>query len=164
MFRGFALSRTTTRLLIGSYPTSAPGNFLWIQTATPDMPWVGRPIVQRSRAVKCPCPSYLTPENPHISTPTLIISSPSSRQTSKISKFWKSKMAAAAILKITKIAISQQRIDRSSWNLAWWCKMALLTTQTVKNCIWKMQDGWQPPFWKPLNRHISTTVWCITGH
>ena len=44
MFRGFALSHTTrTRSLIGSYSISAPAIFLWIQTATPDMPWVSRP-------------------------------------------------------------------------------------------------------------------------
>jgi len=42
-------------------------------------------------------------------------------------------MAAAAILKkITKIAISPQRFDRSLRNLVW-CKMGLLTSQTVKN-------------------------------
>jgi len=82
MFRGFALSRTTrTRSLIGSYPTSAPASFLWIQTATPDMPWVSRPgytIVWPSSVVKCPCPFHLTSDNPHISTPNRIISSPSS--------------------------------------------------------------------------------------
>jgi len=38
---------------------------------------------------------------------------PLQRTTVKISNFSKSKMAAAAILKITKIAISQQRFDRS---------------------------------------------------
>jgi len=31
-----------------------------------------------SSVVKCPCPSHLTSDNPHISTPNLIISSPSS--------------------------------------------------------------------------------------
>jgi len=50
----------------------------------------------------------------------------------KISNSWKSKMAAAAILKITKIAISPQHFDRSLQNLVWWCKMGLLTFQTVK--------------------------------
>ena len=58
MFRGFALSRTTTsQSLIGSYPTSAPACFLWIQTATPDMPWVvdlsillcGHPVFWKAR-------------------------------------------------------------------------------------------------------------------
>ena len=83
MFRSFALSRTTrTRSLIyGSYPTSAPAIFLWIQTATPDMPWVERPeytIVWPSSVVKCPCPSHLTSDNPHISIPNRIVSSPSS--------------------------------------------------------------------------------------
>jgi len=41
-------------------------------------------------------------------------------------------MAAAANLKITKIAISQQLIDRSLQNLAQLCKMGLLTVQTVR--------------------------------
>ena len=62
----------------------------------------------------------------------------------KISNFWKSKMAAAAILKITKIAISPQRFDRSLRNLVRWCKMGLLTVSTVKNFEFhksKMADG-----------------------
>jgi len=82
MFHGFALSRTTmSRSLIGSYLTSAPVTFLWIQTATPDMPRVGRPeytTVWPYSVVKCPCPSHITSYNPHISTPNLIISSLSS--------------------------------------------------------------------------------------
>ena len=44
--------------------------------------------------------------------------------------------------KITKIAISQQRIGRSSRNFAWLCKMGLLTTQTVKK--WNFQN----PRWR----------------
>jgi len=53
-------------------------------------------------------------------------------------------MAAAAIAKTTKIAISQQWIDRSSRNLARLCKMGLLTVQTVKKFEFpksKMADG-----------------------
>ena len=53
-------------------------------------------------------------------------------------------MAAAAILKITKIAISPQRFDRSLRNLERCCKMALLTVPTVKNFEFhksKMADG-----------------------
>jgi len=42
-------------------------------------------------------------------------------------------MAAAAILKITKIAIYPQRFDQSLRNLIRWCKMGLLTAPTVKN-------------------------------
>jgi len=48
------------------------------------MPWAGRPeytIMWPSSVVKCPCPSHLTSDNPHISKsihPNLIISSPSS--------------------------------------------------------------------------------------
>jgi len=41
-------------------------------------------------------------------------------------------MAAAAIWKITKIAIYPQRFDRSLRNLVRWCKMGLLTAPTVK--------------------------------
>jgi len=41
-------------------------------------------------------------------------------------------MAAAAILKITKIAIYPQRFDRSLRNLVRWCKMGRLTALTVK--------------------------------
>ena len=50
-----------------------------------------------------------------------------------ISNFWKSKMAAAAVLKITKIAISPQRFDRSLQNLVRWCKVGLFTAPTIKN-------------------------------
>jgi len=46
--------------------------------------------------------------------------------------FLKTNMAAAAILKITKIAISSQRFARSLRNLASLCKMGLLTVLTVK--------------------------------
>jgi len=41
-------------------------------------------------------------------------------------------MAAAAIFKITKIAISQQWIDRYSRNLALLLKMGLLIVQTIE--------------------------------
>jgi len=50
-------------------------------------------------------------------------------------------MAAAAILKITEIAISPQRFDRSSPNLA---KLCTMTAQTVKKFEFpksKMADG-----------------------
>ena len=71
-----------------------------------------------------------------------------------ISNFWKSKMAAAAIFTVTKIAIPLQQFDRSIWNLVRWCKMGLLNAPTVKK-ISKVKHGGQPPFWKPLNCHIS---------
>jgi len=67
-------------------------------------------------------------------------------QTVEISNFSKTKMAAAGILKTTKIAMSQQRIGRSSQNLARVCKMGLLTAQTVKKFEFqksKMADGRQ---------------------
>jgi len=53
-------------------------------------------------------------------------------------------MAAVAIVKTTQIAISQQRIDRSSRNLAPSYKMGLLTAQIVKKLEFpkpKMADG-----------------------
>ena len=53
-------------------------------------------------------------------------------------------MAAAAMLKITKIAIYPQRFDRSSRNLVRCCKMGLLAALTVKNFEFhksKMADG-----------------------
>ena len=41
-------------------------------------------------------------------------------------------MAAAAMVKITKIAIYPQRFDRSLRNLVGWWKMGLLTAPTIK--------------------------------
>jgi len=65
-------------------------------------------------------------------------------------------MAAAAILKITKIAISPQWLDQSLRNLAALSKMGLLAVLTVKKL------NFQNPRWrtaailkKPLNRHLS---------
>jgi len=58
--------------------------------------------------------------------------SPTADRPLKFWIFWKFKMVAAAILKITKIAISLQRFDRSLRNLVCWCKMGLLTAPTVK--------------------------------
>jgi len=55
-------------------------------------------------------------------------------------------MAAAAILKITKIAISLQQFDRSLRNLARLCKISLLTVLTVKKIEFpksKMAEGGQ---------------------
>jgi len=53
-------------------------------------------------------------------------------------------MAAADVMKITKIAIYPQRFDRSLRNLIRWCKMDLLTALTVKKIEFhksKMADG-----------------------
>jgi len=61
--------------------------------------------------------------------------------------------------KTTKIAISQQQIDRSSRNLARLCKMGLLTAQIVKK--FEFPKSKMTPFWKPLNRYISAIVWPI---
>ena len=49
--------------------------------------------------------------------------------------------------KITKIAISLQRFDRSLRNLVCWCKMGLLTAVAVKKIrISQIQDGGRPLF------------------
>ena len=71
-------------------------------------------------------------------------------------------MAAAAILNITKISISPERFDQFLRNLERWRQIGPLTVPAVKK-IWisKIQDDGRPPFWKPLIRHISATVWPI---
>jgi len=53
--------------------------------------------------------------------------------TVKVSNFWKSKIATATILKITKIVISPQRFDRSLRIVVRWCNMGLITAPTAKN-------------------------------
>jgi len=61
-----------------------------------------------------------------------------------ISNFSKTKMAAAAILKISKIVISHQQFDRSLRNLARLCKIGLLTVLAVEKFEFpksKMADG-----------------------
>jgi len=53
-------------------------------------------------------------------------------------------MAAADMMKITKIEIHPQRFDPSLRNLIRWCKMGLLTAVTVKKIEFhenKMADG-----------------------
>ena len=50
-------------------------------------------------------------------------------------KFWKSKMAAAAILKNLKIAISRPRYNRFWRNLARWCSSAMLTAPRVNVAV-----------------------------
>jgi len=62
----------------------------------------------------------------------------------KILNFSQTKMAAAAILKISEIVISHQQFDRSLRNLALLCKMGLLTIQAVEKFEFpksKMADG-----------------------
>ena len=63
-------------------------------------------------------------------------------QTVKISNFSKTKMAAAAILKITKIAIFSQQLERSLRNLARLYKIGFLTVLTVKKL------SFQNPRWR----------------
>jgi len=71
--------------------------------------------------------------------------SPYVGQTVKISIFFQKQDGGGRPLKKnTKIAISQQRIDRSSRNLPRLCKMGNLTTQTVKKFEFpksKIADG-----------------------
>ena len=101
----------------------------------------------------------------------IVTLTPYSGKTIKISNFWKFKMAAAAIWKITKIAISPHRFDRSLRNLVRWCKMGFLTAPAVKKIEFhksKMADGrhfknryiilFQQPFdWFLLN----LARWCM---
>ena len=90
---------------------------------------------------------------------------PLDRPTVKNLKCQKSKMAAAAILKNLKIAISQPQFDRFWRNLIWWCSLTLLTALTVKKFeISKIQDGGGKILasWKIENWHISSVVWAIS--
>ena len=67
-----------------------------------------------------------------------------SGSTLKFLIFELSKMAVATILKITKIAISQQQFNQSSQNLVRWCKMGLLTATAITKFEFsksKMVDG-----------------------
>ena len=57
---------------------------------------------------------------------------PYSRCTVKISNFWNPRWRRPLSWKITKIAISPQRFDRSLWNLESWCKMGPLTARPLK--------------------------------
>jgi len=72
--------------------------------------------------------------------------------------FSKTKMAAAAMLKIRKIAISPQRFDRSLRNLASLCKMGLLAVLTVKNLNFQNPKWLTAAMKNLLNHHISATV------
>ena len=64
-----------------------------------------------------------------------------SLRTPKISTFLQFKMAAAAILKIRKMAISQHRFDR-------WRTLAVMTlSQPYISHIWKFKMA-RPPLWK----------------
>ena len=75
---------------------------------------------------------------------------------SVLSKEAKSKMAAAAILKNLKIALSRTQFNRFWCNLATWCISNLLNVPTVKNFTY---PRWRrPPSWKIENIHISAAV------
>jgi len=65
-------------------------------------------------------------------------------------------MAAAAILKITFLAITHRLIVWFQRNFV--CRTRTASRQRLhdKNCkCFKIKDGGRPPFWKSLNRHIS---------
>ena len=81
-------------------------------------------------------------------------------RTLKNFKFWKSKMAAAAILKNWKIAISQPRFELFRWNLAHWC--------TYHNLPWywycfrgRVRLGGKSRFWCAACKSVSRT--CSTS-
>jgi len=71
-----------------------------------------------------------------------------SHLTLKNLKFEKSKMAADAILKNRKIAISHPYFDRFWPNLARPCSSALLSSPTVKNSKFENPRWRRPPCWK----------------
>ena len=81
------------------------------------------------------------PTNPRWRT-AAILQNPLNRHIN----FWKSKMAAAAILKIIKITISPRRFDRSLGNLVGDAKWCSWPPRPLKNWISKIQDGERPPF------------------
>ena len=72
--------------------------------------------------------------------------------------------------KITKIAISPQRFDRSLRNLVRWCKMGLLSAPTVRKFEFhksKMADGrhcenrWITIYLQPFGRFwLNLARWC----
>jgi len=68
-------------------------------------------------------------------------------------------MAAAAILKNRKIAISLQWLHRLPRNLARWRILSPLTLQHLKIRHFKNPRWWRPLSWKSKNRHISAKVW-----
>jgi len=82
---------------------------------------------------------------------------PYNGSTVKISNFRKSEIAAAAILKITKIAISPQRFDRSLRNSVRWCKMGPLTTRLLK------KSNFTNPRWQTaaiLKKNVKSPYLC----
>jgi len=73
-------------------------------------------------------------------------------------------MAAGAILKNPKIAISCQRFDRSPRNLAWWRNSTLMTHWRVPQleiCNFKNPRWRRPLCEKSKNHNILKTVWAI---
>jgi len=73
--------------------------------------------------------------------------------------FQKTRWRRSSSWKTTQIAISQ-RIDRSLRNLAWLCKMGLLSAQTVKKFEFpksKMADGWHCEIYQNKAKNLCTT-------
>ena len=92
---------------------------------------------------------------------------PFERYTVKLSIFCKSKISAAAIFKMTKKAISQQRFDRSSRNLAQWCKMGHLTARPLK--VFNLRKSYlltadrrNLENWKSVSKFSRITEWNTT--
>jgi len=89
----------------------------------------------------------------------------------KISRFQKFKMAAAAILKIRKIAISPQRNDRFLRNLVKWCSWALQIPTANKNSQFRkskmataaiLKNGKILICSQPIDRFWRNLVyWCV---
>ena len=86
----------------------------------------------------------------------------STTTANKISRFQKSKMAVAAILKICKIAILPQRNVRFWWNLVQWCVWALWT-QSANKIFWIQQYKMAAAAFlkKRKNLNIFPTDWQI---
>ena len=70
-------------------------------------------------------------------------------------KFLEFKMLSTAILKIAFLAITHRPIVRFRRNFVRGSRTACRQRPHDKNCIFLIQDGGRPPFWKSLYRHIS---------
>jgi len=137
----------------------SPRSLAWWRTltlctiCTPKFPHFKNPRWRRPPASKSKYCHMLAVYRPSVTKfGTVSYVDPLDPLTVKKSKFWKSKMAAAVILKSRKIAISHQQCDGSPQNLAPWRRLTLLTLLTVKNLkFWKLkiQHGgmWKYLWW-----------------
>ena len=67
-------------------------------------------------------------------------------QTVKMSNFWKPKIAAPTVLKMTKIRDISATVWPIFTKFGTLMQNGLLPVLTIKNLISKIQDGWRPPF------------------